>query len=61
MTVPATVYVHGEHGLGDFVPPEQLKSKVDPRPAHQFIIDAVKASPGEITLIPVGLCVVAWS
>ena len=55
MAVPATVKVHGESGFGNFVPPEQLKSKVDPRPAHQFIIDAVKASPGEISLIPVCL------
>ena len=45
--------VHGRNGLGEaeFPPP---KSQPDPRRAAQFIIDAIMANPGEITLVPLG-------
>ncbi|MCB0004863.1 MAG: nucleoside hydrolase [Anaerolineales bacterium] len=45
--------VHGRNGLGnvDFPAP---KGTTDPRRAAQFIVDTVMASPGEITLVPLG-------
>ncbi|BDM63382.1 nucleoside hydrolase [Shewanella sp. NFH-SH190041] len=49
-----TVIVHGESGFGDLQIPPQTDIPIDPRPAHQFIIDMVKAHPGEITLVAVG-------
>ncbi|MGF1742679.1 nucleoside hydrolase [Vibrio profundum] len=52
--VGPTVVVHGESGFGDVNAPEQLCSTPDPRPAYQYIIDTVKANPGEITLVTVG-------
>ncbi|KXF82027.1 nucleoside hydrolase [Enterovibrio coralii] len=51
--VGASVVVHGENGFGD-VPLEEPSIEADPRSAHQYIIDTVKASPGEITLVAVG-------
>jgi inosine-uridine nucleoside N-ribohydrolase len=50
----APVAVHGMNGMGDTVLPEIALSTVDPRPAHQFITDTVRAHPGEVTLICVG-------
>ena len=47
-------YVHGDDGLGNIGVPETIDIPLDPRPAHQFIIDAVKAHPGEVTIIAVG-------
>lgn len=49
----AATFVHGEDGLGEvgLAPPATAP---DPRQAAQFIIDTVMASPGEITLVPVG-------
>jgi len=52
--IGATTVVHGESGLGDVKAPSQLNVTVDPRPAHQYIIDALRAEPGEITLVTVG-------
>ncbi|MBV7316645.1 nucleoside hydrolase [Shewanella sp. NIFS-20-20] len=51
--VGATVAVHGPHGLGDVIAPEQ-HSAIDYRPAYQYMIDAIHANPGEITLVAVG-------
>jgi inosine-uridine nucleoside N-ribohydrolase len=48
------VLIHGVDGLGDVGVPETISRTADPRPAHRFIIDMVKAHPGEITLIAVG-------
>src|SRR3990172_3876106 len=45
--------VHGEDGLGGKKLPAPSK-KLDPRHAVDVIIDVVKGSPGEITLVPVG-------
>jgi inosine-uridine nucleoside N-ribohydrolase len=45
--------VHGEDGLGGKKLPTPAK-KLDPRHAVDVIIDVVKRSPGEITLVPVG-------
>ncbi|WP_305812216.1 nucleoside hydrolase [Photobacterium leiognathi] len=52
--VGATVVVHGEAGLGDVTAPHLLDTKAIEKPAHQFIIDSVRANPGEITLVAVG-------
>jgi inosine-uridine nucleoside N-ribohydrolase len=46
-------FIHGANGLGDIpIVPEPSRA-LDPRPAHQFIIDTVRAHPGEITLLAV--------
>lgn len=52
--IGATVVVHGEAGFGDVKAPAELNVKTDPRPAYQYIIDALRAEPGEITLVAVG-------
>ncbi len=52
--VGPTVVVHGEAGFGDVKAPDKLDVTADPRPAYQYIIDAVTAEPGEITLVAVG-------
>lgn len=52
--VGATVVVHGESGFGDLTAPDDITEQADPRPAYQYIIDTVKANPGEITLVTVG-------
>ncbi len=50
---PHPDFVHGVEGFGEaHLPPPARKT--DPRPAHEFIIDMVRARPGEITLVPVG-------
>ena len=51
---PPPVYVHGNNGLGDVPVPETVKTQPDPRVAHKFIIDTVRAHPGEVTLVAVG-------
>ncbi|MEM6620926.1 MAG: nucleoside hydrolase [Pseudomonadota bacterium] len=50
---PPAYYVHGDEGLGD-VPAFAPSAAPDPRPADQFIVDAINAAPGEVTLCPVG-------
>ena len=45
--------VHGEDGQGDIFLPETSRQPLDIH-AAQFIIEQVKAQPGEITLAPVG-------
>jgi purine nucleosidase len=47
-------HVHGVNGLGDINVPETIDLPVDPRPAYQFIIDTVRAHPGEVRLVAVG-------
>lgn len=46
--------IHGDDGLGNIGVPEHVPGTPDPRPAHRFIIDMVRAYPGEITLVAVG-------
>lgn len=48
------VQVHGNNGLGDAPLQDVPLPPPDPRPAHQLISDAVRAHPGEVTLIAVG-------
>jgi inosine-uridine nucleoside N-ribohydrolase len=47
-------FVHGKNGLGDIPLPEKIGRTIDPRPAFQFIIDTVRANPGEIAIVAVG-------
>jgi purine nucleosidase len=46
-------FVHGDNALGNIELPEVTATE-DPRPAHKLIIDLVRESPGEITIIAVG-------
>ena len=47
-------HIHGRDGLGNISIPEKIDVAPDPRPAWQFIVDTVRANPGEVTLIAVG-------
>ncbi len=47
-------FIHGDDGLGNIGAPETIDLPCDPRPAHRFIIDTVRAHPGEVTLVAVG-------
>lgn len=46
--------IHGHDGLGNIDVPDVIDLPLDPRPAHRFIIDTVRADPGEVTLVAVG-------
>ncbi|MET1219679.1 MAG: nucleoside hydrolase [Glaciecola sp.] len=46
-------FVHGDNGFGDIAVADPVHT-LDPRPAAQFIVDTVKAHPGEVTLVAVG-------
>lgn len=48
------VHIHGHNGLGNHPVPASLDVAADARPAHQLIIDLVRAHPGEVTLVAVG-------
>ncbi|KWU01996.1 nucleoside hydrolase [Vibrio toranzoniae] len=52
--VGATVVVHGEEGFGDVKAPSSLDVTAIDKPAYQFIVDSVRAEPGEVTLVAVG-------
>ena len=55
MAVPHAAHlVHGDNGLGGIALPATIHATLDPRPAHQLIIDLIRQRPGEITLIAVG-------
>lgn len=47
-------FVHGDNGLGNIDVPETIDLPLDPRPAYRFIIETVRANPGEVTLVAVG-------
>jgi purine nucleosidase len=51
---PWPTFVQGHNGLGDIDVPETIDLPIDPRPAYQFIIDTVRANPGEVRLVAVG-------
>jgi len=46
--------IHGHDGLGNIDVPDEIGLPLDPRPAHRFIIDIVRANPGEVKLVAVG-------
>ncbi|MFP5077104.1 nucleoside hydrolase [Rhizobium sp. YIM 134829] len=47
-------FIHGDDGLGNIGVPQTVTGSPDPRPAHRFLIDTIRAHPGEITLVAVG-------
>lgn len=47
-------FIHGDDGLGNIGVPETIDLPEDGRAAHRFIIDTVRANPGEVTLVAVG-------
>ena len=47
-------FIHGDDGLGNIGVPETIDLPEDGRSAHRFIIDTVRAHPGEVTLVAVG-------
>ena len=49
-------FIHGHNGVGDIDVPrdDALGGTLDPRPAHRFIIDTVRAHPNDVTLVAVG-------
>ena len=52
-------FIHGNNGVGDIAlpggtAPATFGATLDPRPAHRFIVDTVRANPGEVTLLAVG-------
>ncbi|HEY4297523.1 MAG TPA: nucleoside hydrolase, partial [Paraburkholderia sp.] len=46
--------IHGDNGLGNIVFDTVGEAPLDARPAHRFIVDTVRAQPGEVTLLAVG-------
>ncbi|TCL91774.1 inosine-uridine nucleoside N-ribohydrolase [Rhizobium sp. PP-WC-2G-219] len=48
------VMIHGHDGLGNIGVPDTVEGEPDARPAHRFIIDTVRAHPGDVTLVAVG-------
>ncbi|MFK8051800.1 MAG: nucleoside hydrolase [Woeseiaceae bacterium] len=46
-------FVHGEDGLGNTSPDEPTR-EVSSMPADEYIVDAVRRYPGEITLVAIG-------
>ncbi|HEY4203046.1 MAG TPA: nucleoside hydrolase [Devosiaceae bacterium] len=51
--VPPAI-VHGDNGLGNIAIPDTVPGNLDPRPAHRFIIETVRANPHEVTIVAVG-------
>ena len=51
---PAPVHVHGRNGLGDIPLDDAELPPLDARPAHRFIAEQLRRSPGEITILAVG-------
>jgi purine nucleosidase len=50
---PSPVHIHGHNGLGDVALSVAPLAPLQDQPAHEFIIDSLRAHPGEITLIAV--------
>ena len=46
-------FVHGDEGFGD-LPAQIPKQKADPRPAHIYLSETIRAHSGKIILCPVG-------
>ncbi|WDR02832.1 nucleoside hydrolase [Devosia algicola] len=52
---PPPTFVHGDNGLGNVAGvPETVSIEPDPRPAAQFIVDIIRANPGEVSIVAVG-------
>ncbi len=50
---PHADYVHGQDGFGNINHPAPT-TKPDARSAAQFLVETIKASPGEVTLVALG-------
>ncbi len=50
---PPPTFIHGQNALGDIDIPDKDYGQPDPRPAHDYIIDTLKAHPQEITIVGV--------
>ncbi|BAN25175.1 nucleoside hydrolase [Caballeronia insecticola] len=52
---PAPIpHIHGKDGLGEISRTGHVSQQEDGRAAHRFIVEMVRANPGEITLLAVG-------
>jgi purine nucleosidase len=52
---PAPIpHIHGDDALGNIERTGEVTAREDGRAAHRFIIDTVRAHPGEVTLLAVG-------
>lgn len=47
-------FIHGADGLGNLPQRSPTTGRTDPRSSAQFIVDTVRANPGDITLVAVG-------
>jgi inosine-uridine nucleoside N-ribohydrolase len=47
-------WIHGDNGVGNIALDTTHAAALDARPAHRFIIETVRAHPGEVTLLAVG-------
>jgi inosine-uridine nucleoside N-ribohydrolase len=50
---PPGYHVHGDEGFGDLPAPTHAR-RTDPRDAAGFLIETVRAHPGEVTLVALG-------
>jgi purine nucleosidase len=50
---PEPAHVHGADGLGDIALPPAPHAAIDPRSARDFLIETIRAAPGEISVIAV--------
>ena len=47
-------WIHGDNGLGNIALDTTAEAALDARPAYRFIVETVRAHPGEVTLVAVG-------
>jgi inosine-uridine nucleoside N-ribohydrolase len=47
-------WIHGDNGVGNIALDTTDAAALDARPAHRFMIETVRAHPGEVTLLAVG-------
>ena len=48
-------HIHGSDALGGLSSDPRPERTLDPRPAHQLIIDAVRERPGDVTIVAVAM------
>lgn len=51
---PPPSFIHGADGLGDLPYRAQTHQQADARSAAQFMVETVKARPGQVTIVAVG-------
>ena len=47
-------WIHGDDGLGNIGVPDVPDMSADPRSAHRFLIETIRANPGDVTVVAVG-------